>query len=212
MGFWDTITDLVEAATPWSVADAEAPEEPKVRSAFPRLRSGLSIGCFLLDIAKFDGFSTVLSWFLVSGVVDRQAVILANAWLTLRSFLNESSPTPRRARKRLPPRTNPRVNLRTTNLTRSRMTLLRRSPLRKRARRKRRTRKRRTRMTTSPRTRRRSSKNVSGRARNYSRESLQNLPSGALFRDELDRWHSYSYCMLHTWIRKLTELMDNRMR
>lgn len=31
MGFWDTITDLVEAATPWGVADAEAPEEPKVR-------------------------------------------------------------------------------------------------------------------------------------------------------------------------------------
>ncbi|KAL2016847.1 hypothetical protein VTK56DRAFT_2922 [Thermocarpiscus australiensis] len=25
MGFWDTITDLVEAATPWSTADAEAP-------------------------------------------------------------------------------------------------------------------------------------------------------------------------------------------
>lgn len=32
MGFWDTITDLVDAATPWSVADAEAPEETKVRS------------------------------------------------------------------------------------------------------------------------------------------------------------------------------------
>ncbi|RYP35952.1 hypothetical protein DL767_003641 [Monosporascus sp. MG133] len=25
MGFWDTITDLVEAATPWSNAEAEAP-------------------------------------------------------------------------------------------------------------------------------------------------------------------------------------------
>ncbi|KAK4241765.1 ubiquinol-cytochrome C reductase hinge protein-domain-containing protein [Achaetomium macrosporum] len=25
MGFWDTITDLVEAATPWATADAEAP-------------------------------------------------------------------------------------------------------------------------------------------------------------------------------------------
>lgn len=25
MGFWDTISDLVDAATPWSVADAEAP-------------------------------------------------------------------------------------------------------------------------------------------------------------------------------------------
>lgn len=36
MGFWDTITDLVEAAAPWSTADAEAPEaapeESKVRS------------------------------------------------------------------------------------------------------------------------------------------------------------------------------------
>lgn len=32
MGFWDTITDLVEAATPWGVVEAEAPaaEEPKV--------------------------------------------------------------------------------------------------------------------------------------------------------------------------------------
>ena len=25
MGFWDTITDLVEAATPWATADAEVP-------------------------------------------------------------------------------------------------------------------------------------------------------------------------------------------
>ncbi|RYO96676.1 hypothetical protein DL764_007424 [Monosporascus ibericus] len=25
MGFWDTITDIVEAATPWSTAEAEAP-------------------------------------------------------------------------------------------------------------------------------------------------------------------------------------------
>lgn len=37
MGFWDTITDLVDAATPWGVADAEAPEAPaeksKVRAA-----------------------------------------------------------------------------------------------------------------------------------------------------------------------------------
>ncbi len=32
MGFWDTITDLVEAATPWSTAEAEAPPaEEKVR-------------------------------------------------------------------------------------------------------------------------------------------------------------------------------------
>lgn len=37
MGFWDTITDLVEAAAPWSTAEAEAPEsapeESKVRSS-----------------------------------------------------------------------------------------------------------------------------------------------------------------------------------
>ncbi|KAK4457829.1 ubiquinol-cytochrome C reductase hinge protein-domain-containing protein [Cladorrhinum samala] len=25
MGFWDTVTDLLEAATPWAVAEAEAP-------------------------------------------------------------------------------------------------------------------------------------------------------------------------------------------
>lgn len=31
MGFWDTITDLVEAATPWATADAEAPAESTVR-------------------------------------------------------------------------------------------------------------------------------------------------------------------------------------
>jgi hypothetical protein len=27
MGFWDTITDLVEAATPWATAEAEAPAQ-----------------------------------------------------------------------------------------------------------------------------------------------------------------------------------------
>ncbi|KAK9424226.1 putative Ubiquinol-cytochrome C reductase hinge protein-domain-containing protein [Seiridium unicorne] len=27
MGFWDTITDLVEAATPWTTAEAEAPAQ-----------------------------------------------------------------------------------------------------------------------------------------------------------------------------------------
>lgn len=38
MGFWDTFSDLVDAATPWSVADAEAPpaeeksEDSKVRN------------------------------------------------------------------------------------------------------------------------------------------------------------------------------------
>jgi len=30
MGFWDTITDLVEAATPWATADAEAPAQELV--------------------------------------------------------------------------------------------------------------------------------------------------------------------------------------
>ncbi|KAI2628806.1 Non-heme 11 kDa protein of cytochrome bc1 complex [Hypoxylon sp. NC1633] len=29
MGIWDTISDLVEAATPWSTAEAEAPAEDK---------------------------------------------------------------------------------------------------------------------------------------------------------------------------------------
>lgn len=36
MGIWDTFAELVEAATPWSVAEAEAPaqeEEPQVRAA-----------------------------------------------------------------------------------------------------------------------------------------------------------------------------------
>ncbi|EFX01429.1 ubiquinol-cytochrome c reductase complex 17 kd protein [Grosmannia clavigera kw1407] len=28
MGIWDTFTDLIEAATPWSVAEAEAVAEP----------------------------------------------------------------------------------------------------------------------------------------------------------------------------------------
>ncbi|KAI0553873.1 ubiquinol-cytochrome C reductase hinge protein-domain-containing protein [Xylaria curta] len=28
MGVWDVITDLVEAATPWSTAEAEAPQAP----------------------------------------------------------------------------------------------------------------------------------------------------------------------------------------
>jgi ubiquinol-cytochrome c reductase subunit 6 len=32
MGIWDAFTDIVEAVTPWSVVEAEAPaEEPQVR-------------------------------------------------------------------------------------------------------------------------------------------------------------------------------------
>ena len=32
MGIWDAFTDIVEAVTPWSVVEAEAPaEESKVR-------------------------------------------------------------------------------------------------------------------------------------------------------------------------------------
>jgi ubiquinol-cytochrome c reductase subunit 6 len=32
MGIWDAFTDMVEAVTPWSVVEAEAPaEESKVR-------------------------------------------------------------------------------------------------------------------------------------------------------------------------------------
>ncbi len=31
MGIWDAIQDLVEAATPWSTAEADAPAEDKVR-------------------------------------------------------------------------------------------------------------------------------------------------------------------------------------
>jgi ubiquinol-cytochrome c reductase subunit 6 len=30
MGFWDTITDLVEAAAPWATADADAPAKELV--------------------------------------------------------------------------------------------------------------------------------------------------------------------------------------
>jgi ubiquinol-cytochrome c reductase subunit 6 len=29
MGVWDSFTELVEAVVPWSVAEAEAPAEPK---------------------------------------------------------------------------------------------------------------------------------------------------------------------------------------
>lgn len=33
MGFWDAVTDLVEAATPWATVEAEAPPaEEKVRT------------------------------------------------------------------------------------------------------------------------------------------------------------------------------------
>lgn len=32
MGIWDALSEIVEAVTPWSVVEAEAPaEEPKVR-------------------------------------------------------------------------------------------------------------------------------------------------------------------------------------
>lgn len=35
MGFWDTITDLAEAAMPWATVEAEAPAaEEKVSEAF----------------------------------------------------------------------------------------------------------------------------------------------------------------------------------
>ncbi|KAK1767674.1 ubiquinol-cytochrome C reductase hinge protein-domain-containing protein [Phialemonium atrogriseum] len=33
MGIWDTITDLVEAATPWSTAEAEAPAQEEQAAA-----------------------------------------------------------------------------------------------------------------------------------------------------------------------------------
>jgi hypothetical protein len=39
MGFWDTITDIVEAATPWATAEAEAPAEDKVPTLLPKLSS-----------------------------------------------------------------------------------------------------------------------------------------------------------------------------
>lgn len=37
MGIWDAFSDIVEAVTPWSVVEAEAPaEEPQqVRETFP---------------------------------------------------------------------------------------------------------------------------------------------------------------------------------
>ena len=32
MGIWETVTDLIEAAMPWSEAEAEAPaEEPQIQ-------------------------------------------------------------------------------------------------------------------------------------------------------------------------------------
>lgn len=57
MGFWDTITDLVDAATPWSVAEAEAPaaddkaEDSKVRAAFLE-------GALLLELVQLGALAT----------------------------------------------------------------------------------------------------------------------------------------------------------
>lgn len=34
MGIWDAFSDIVEAVTPWSVVEAEAPAEDKVRDTF----------------------------------------------------------------------------------------------------------------------------------------------------------------------------------
>jgi hypothetical protein len=34
MGFFDSISDMLEAALPWSTAEAEAPKEEKVRAFF----------------------------------------------------------------------------------------------------------------------------------------------------------------------------------
>lgn len=48
MGIWDAFSEIVEAVTPWSVVEAEAPvEEPKVRNIFTggRLRA-----CCMMDV------------------------------------------------------------------------------------------------------------------------------------------------------------------
>lgn len=75
---------------------------------------------------------------------------------------NEYSPTPPRARKRPLPRKSPQ----TTSLRRSQRSLLRKRPERRRKK------KRRTRMMTSPRTRRKSLKHVSGYTRYIPQKSL----------------------------------------
>jgi hypothetical protein len=41
MGIWDTITDLVEAATPWSTAEAEAPSTSGPAGAGPAKESAV---------------------------------------------------------------------------------------------------------------------------------------------------------------------------
>ena len=59
MGIWDTITDLVEAAKPWSTAEAEAPvatEEEQVNAAFFSCFSSL-IPSKLLRLVLSESYS-----------------------------------------------------------------------------------------------------------------------------------------------------------
>ena len=61
MGIWDAISEIVEAATPWSVVEAEAPvpiDPPKVsRSMLPELS-------FIFPLCQLiaNGFFVLLCW------------------------------------------------------------------------------------------------------------------------------------------------------
>lgn len=62
MGFWDTITDLVEAAAPWGTADAEAPAKELVCSLLSNASLSLSASLALLACCPTHSY---LAWGLL---------------------------------------------------------------------------------------------------------------------------------------------------
>ena len=62
MGIWDTFSDIVEAVTPWSVVEAEAPaEEPKVWSS---LVAGNKLQALLAQLRCLLSFAMALETLL----------------------------------------------------------------------------------------------------------------------------------------------------
>jgi len=57
MGIWDVITDIVEAASPWSVAEAEAVAAPAAESAQEEVRYPVELegGALQLHAGLFEG-------------------------------------------------------------------------------------------------------------------------------------------------------------
>ena len=54
MGIWDTITDLVEAATPWGTAEAEAPSSNPAGAGPAKESAVRHLPTYLLDQPTYN--------------------------------------------------------------------------------------------------------------------------------------------------------------